>query len=69
MHARPKSIFKDKNKNACASSLRDKCVVVPADKTSNNIVFVCTKYYYECLINILGISKNFGNHTYKNTSY
>jgi hypothetical protein len=24
-------------------------VLVPADKASNNIVFVCKNYYYECL--------------------
>jgi hypothetical protein len=47
----------------------DKYVVVPADKTSNNIVFVCESYYYECLIKELGIFKNSGNPTYKNTSF
>jgi hypothetical protein len=32
------------------SSLHDKYVIVPADKASNNIVFVCKSYYFECLI-------------------
>jgi hypothetical protein len=38
------------------SSLHDKYVVVPADKASNNIVFVCKSYYFKCLIKELGIN-------------
>jgi hypothetical protein len=29
--------------------LHDKFVLVPADRASKNIVFVCKNYYYECL--------------------
>ena len=29
------------------SSLHDKYFIVPADKASNNIVFVCKSYYFE----------------------
>jgi hypothetical protein len=48
------------------SSLHDKYVFVPADKASNNIVFVCKSHYYECLIKELGINNNTsGNTTYK----
>ena len=44
-------------------------VFVPADKASNNIVFVCKSYYFECLIKELGINSNTsGNTTYKPTS-
>jgi hypothetical protein len=39
------------------SSLHDKYVIVPADKASNNIVFVCKSYYFECLIKELGINR------------
>jgi hypothetical protein len=39
----------------CLSSLHDKYVIGPADKASNNIVFVCKSYYYECLIKELGL--------------
>ena len=42
---------------------------MPADKASINIVFVCKYYYYGCLIEELGICKNSGYHTYKNTSF
>jgi hypothetical protein len=45
----------------CLSSLHDRYVIVPADKTSNN---------YECLIKELGIDHNTsGNTTYKPTSF
>jgi hypothetical protein len=45
-------------------------VIVPADKASNNIVFVCKSYYFECLIQELGINSNTSrNTTYKPTSF
>ena len=53
----------------CLSSLHDKYVVVPADKASNNIVFVCKSYYYECLVKELGITEHSGNPTYKDISF
>jgi hypothetical protein len=39
-------------------------VLVPADKASNNIVFVCKKYSYECLLNELGFTSTSENPTY-----
>ena len=51
------------------SSLHDKYVIVPADKASNNIVFVCKSYYFECLIKEIDINSNTSsNTTYKPTS-
>jgi hypothetical protein len=45
-------------------------IIVPADKVSNNIVFVCKSYYFECLIKELGINNNTpSNTTYKPTSF
>jgi hypothetical protein len=38
---RPKSVFKDQEAVKCLSPLHDKYVIVPTDKASNNIVFVC----------------------------
>ena len=65
-----KSVFKDQEAAKCLSSLHDKYVIVPADKASNNIVFVCKSYYYECLIKELGINSNTSsNTTYKPTSF
>jgi hypothetical protein len=50
VNSRPKSVFKDQEAVKCLSSLHDKYVIVPVDKASNNIVFVCKSYNYECLI-------------------
>ena len=45
VNSRPKSVFKDQEAVKCLSSLHDKYAIVPADKASNNIVFVCKSYY------------------------
>ena len=50
VNSRTKSVFKDQAAVKCLSSLHDKYAIVPADKASNNIVFVCKSYYFECLI-------------------
>ena len=64
-NSRPKSVFKDQEAVKCLSSLHDRYV-----KASNNIVFVCKSYYFECLIKELGINNNTsGNTTYKPTSF
>jgi hypothetical protein len=44
-------------------------VLVPADKASNNIVFVCKKYYYELLLNEVGYTFTFGNPTYTRANF
>ena len=70
VNSRSKSVFKDQEAVKCLSSLHDKYVIVPADKASNNIVFVCKSYYFECLIKELGINSNTSsNTTYKPTSF
>ena len=48
--------------------LHDNFVLVPADKASNNIVFVCKKYYYECLLNELRFTSSSENPTYTRTN-
>ena len=62
------SICKDPNVAKHLSYLHDKCVVVPADKAPNNIVFVCKTHYINCLINELGIDSSLGNSTYSLTT-
>ena len=70
VNSRPKFVFKDQEAVKCLSSLHDKYVIVPVDKASNNIVFVCKSYYFECLIKELGINNNTSsNTTYKPTSF
>ena len=56
VNSRPKSVFKDQEAVKCLTSLHDKYVIVPVDKASNNIVFVCESYYFECLIKELPTS-------------
>jgi hypothetical protein len=48
--------------------LHDNFVLVPADKASNDIVFVYKTYYYECLLNELGFTYTSGKPTYTRTN-
>jgi hypothetical protein len=61
------SVFKNTEVINELRRLHDNFVLVPADKASNNIVFVCKKYYYECLLNELGFTSTSGNPTYTRT--
>jgi hypothetical protein len=49
--------------------LHEEYVLVPADKASNNIVFVCKAHYYQCIIKELGINSTIGNRTYTPTAF
>jgi hypothetical protein len=70
VNSRLMSVFKHQEAVMCVSSIHDKYVIVPADKASNNIVFVCKSYYFECLIKELVINSNTSsNTTYKPTSF
>jgi hypothetical protein len=42
--------------------------MITADKASNNIVFLCKNYYYECLLNELGFTSTSGDTTYTRTN-
>ena len=44
MRTRKTYIFKDRTVEKCLSHLHNKYVVVPADKASYNIVFVCKSH-------------------------
>ena len=68
MKTRKTSIFKDPNVAKHLSRLQDKYVVIPADKTSNDIVFVCKSHYVYCLIKELGIENSLDNPTYTPTT-
>ena len=63
------SIFDDPSVKECLSGLHEKYVIVPADKASNNIVFVCKQYYVECLVNELGLNTTTGNSAYTLTGF
>ena len=64
MNTSPKTILNDPDIKTYLSHLHEKYVVVPADKASNNIVFVCKKYYINSLAKELGVTSSKGNATY-----
>ena len=61
------SVFDDPDVAAVLAEIH-KFVVVPANKASNNIVFVCKTHYINCLMEELGMSTMTGNPTYNLTA-
>ena len=53
MSRRHESVFDDPDIAAELAEIHEKFVVVPADKASNNIVFVCKTHYINCEWNSL----------------
>ena len=68
MSRRHETVFDDPDIAAELAEIHEKIVVVPADKASNNIVFVCKTHYINCLIEELGMSTMTGNPTYNLTA-
>ena len=52
----------------CAD-LHDRFVIVPADKASNDVVFICKTYYYSCLQKELIDDKYVDTSTYQRTNF
>jgi hypothetical protein len=50
MHTIYPSVFKKPELVNELRRLHANFVLVPADKASNNIVFICKNYYYKCLL-------------------
>ena len=50
------NMFKDPDVNSELSQLYDKFIFVPVDKASSNIIFVCKKYDFQCLIQEFGLN-------------
>ena len=68
MSRRHESVFDDPDVAAELAEFHKKFVVVPADKASNNIVFVCKTHDINCLMEELGMSTMTGNFTYNHTA-
>ena len=68
MSRRHELVFDDPDVSAELAEIHEKFVVVPADKASNNIVFVCKTHYINCLMEVLGMSTMTGNPTYNLTA-
>ena len=65
---RHESVFDDPDVAAELAEIHEKFVIVPADKASNNIVFVCETHYINCLMEELIMSNMTGNPTYNLTA-
>ena len=68
MSRRHESVFDDQDVAAELAEIHEKFVVVPADKASDNIVFVCKTHYINCLMEELCMSTMTGNPTYNLTA-
>ena len=68
MSRRHESVVDDPDVVAELAEIHEKFVVVPADKASNNIVFVCKTHYIKCFMEELGMSTMTGKPTYNLTA-
>ena len=68
MSRRHESVFDDPDVAAELAEIHEKFVVVPADKVSNNNVFVCKTHCINCLMEELGMSTMTINPTYNLTA-
>jgi len=70
VNTRYQTILNDPSVTKSLDELHKQFVVVPADKASNNIIFVCKAYYLQCLLNELNLSDNNPTvTTYKKVSF
>ena len=49
VNTKPISIFDDEVVSRHLADIHDRFVIFPADKASNNVIFICKTYYYSCL--------------------
>ena len=52
------SIFRNHETKHCLAELQSKYVMVPIDKASNNVAFICKRYYAQVLLEELGLLGN-----------
>ena len=64
---RPQSVFSDEEVRKHLAFLQNHYVIVPADKASNNVVFVCKTYYLDCIRKELDLEES--NSTYKRSTF
>ena len=66
---KPKSVFSDTDVTKHLADLHNRYVIVPADKASNNVVFVCNTYYFECLQRELDLDDSISKSIYQRTAF
>ena len=49
-------VLEDRNAKKCLSKLQEKYVIVPIDKASNNVAFICKRFYANILCDELGMT-------------
>ena len=69
VNTKPDSIFDDEIVSRQLTDLHDRFVIVPADKASNNVVFICKTYYYSCLQKELIDNNDVDSSTYQRTNF
>ena len=69
VNTKPISIFDDEVVSRHLADLHDRFVIVPADKASNNVVFICKTYYYSCLQKELIDNNDVNTSTYQRTNF
>ena len=69
VNTKPDSIFDDEIVSRQLANLHDRFVIVPADKASNNVVFICKTYYYSCLQKELIDNNDVDSSTYQRTDF
>ena len=68
MYMACRSVFNDIDVSNNLTDLHKHYVIVPADKASNNVVFVCKAYYFNCLKKELDLDVSVTNSTYQRTN-
>ena len=53
-----RSVFRLPSAQHCLSELQSKYVMVPIDKASNNIAFICKRFYAQVIVEELGLVGN-----------
>ena len=51
-----KPVLKNDSSLTCLKTLQEQFVLVPIDKASNNIAFVCKSFYIKCILDEVGVS-------------
>ena len=69
VNTKPNSIFDDEIVSRQLADLHDRFVIVPADKASNNVVFICKTYYYSCLQKEFIDKNDVDSSTYQRTNF
>ena len=69
VYTKPESILDDGIVSRQLADLHDRFVIVPADKASNNVVFICRTYYYSCLQKELIDNNDVDSRTYQRTNF